>query len=60
MNHEPLIGNTNAMEPRIFSPYHAPRSLEHTGDGCLSKDEVCCSQLAVSFVDIHLGLKDPV
>ena len=42
-NHEPLVGNTNAVEPRIFSPYHAPRSLERAGDGLVSKDEVCCS-----------------
>ena len=53
-NYEPLVGNTNVVELRIFGPYHVPRSLECTGDGLVSKDEVCCSQLAISFVDVHL------
>ena len=44
------------VEPRIFGPYHAFGGLERAGDGRVSKDEVCYSQLAVSFVDVHLGL----
>ena len=55
-NYEPLVGNTNAVEPRIFGPYHAPRSLECAGDGCVSKDKMCHSQLVVRCVDVHLGL----
>ena len=54
-NHEPFVGNINEVESRIFGPYHTPRSLERAGDGLVSKDEVCCSQLVVSFVDVHLG-----
>ena len=32
------LGNTNVVELRIFSPYHAPGGLERAGDGRVSKD----------------------
>ena len=51
-----LVGNTNAVESRIFGPYHTPGGLERVGDGLISKNEVCCSQLAVSFINVHLRL----
>ena len=42
-NYKPLVGNTDSVEPRILSPYHAPRSLECTRNGSVSEDEVHCS-----------------
>ena len=27
-NYESLVGNTDAVKPRILGPYHIPRSLE--------------------------------
>ena len=33
-----VVGNTDAVEPRIFSPYHTLGSLERAGDGRVSKD----------------------
>ena len=32
------LGNTNVVESRIFSPYHALGGLERAGDGRVSKD----------------------
>ena len=46
-NYESLVGNTDAVKPRILSPYHIPRSLECMRDGSVFEDEVHCSQLAV-------------
>ena len=37
-NHEPLVGDTNAVESRIFGLYHTLGSLERARDGHLSKD----------------------
>ena len=37
-NYEPLVGNTNAVESRIFGPYHTLGSLDRAGDGRVSKD----------------------
>ena len=37
-NHEPLVGNTNVVELRIFGPYHALGGLECARDGHVSKD----------------------
>ena len=37
-NHEPLVGNANAVESMIFGSYHAFRGLERAGDGRVSKD----------------------
>ena len=46
-NYKSLVSNTDSVEPKILSPYHAPRSLECTRDGSASEDEVRCSQLAI-------------
>ena len=32
------VGNTDAVQPRIFGPYHTLGSLERVGDGRVSKD----------------------
>ena len=37
-NHEPLVSNVDAVEPRIFGFYHTPGGLEHAGDGRISED----------------------
>ena len=39
-NYKSLIGNIDAVEPRILSPYHTPQSLECTRNGSVSEDEV--------------------
>ena len=33
-----LVGNTNAVESRIFGPYHTPGGLERAEDERVSKD----------------------
>ena len=37
-NHEPLVSNADAMEPRIFVSYHTSGGLERVGDGHISED----------------------
>ena len=37
-NHESFVGNTNAMEPWIFGPYHTLGGLECTGNGRVPED----------------------
>ena len=39
-DYEPLVSNTDPMEPRIPGPYHARRNLECMWYGIISEDEV--------------------
>ena len=55
-NDKPLVSDADAVEPRVASVDHVFRGLEGERKGCVSKDQMSCSELTVSFVYIHFGL----
>ena len=59
-NNEPLVGNTDTVEPRVVSFDYALRGLEGKRERCVPKDQMSCSELAVSLVYVHLGLQDSI
>ena len=55
-----MVGNTDTVEPRVMSFDYTLRGLEGKRERCVPKDQMSCSELAVKFIYVHLGLEDSI